>query len=365
MIAWLDPLSAVPGAEIDLETGLVRALLEEHKNLSWSLFGSRLGAPVISLSDRESILGEWVPATRELRINRKFAFESPWIRVVEVLKHEMAHQFVHEVLCLHEPPHGPAFRAVCEARGIDPRAAGVPEAEQAGSPRILDKVSKLLALATSANQHEAELAMSKAQALMRDHNLKVVQAGLPRSYRFLQLGAPKARIYEPERWLGAILSEHFFVDAIWVGAFDPQRGVRGSVLEICGTEENLAIAEYVHAFLQETAERMWSAHKAERGITKNRDRRRFHIGVMRGFKEKLESQQKRAEETGLIWLKDGDLEAYMRARHPRTRSIRRAAASENEAYRAGRAAGRDIVLNKPVSGRGPARGRRLGPGAPD
>lgn len=346
----------------DLETGLVRALLTEHKNLSWSLFGNRLRSPVISLSDRTATLGEWVPTTKEIRISRKFAFEAPWIQVVEVLKHEMAHQFVHEVLRIDEPPHGPAFRAICEARGIDPRASGVP----AGAPtesRMLDKVSKLLALATSANQHEAELAMSKAQALMREHNLKVVQSGLPQRYSFLQLGAPKARIYEPARWLGAILNEHFFVDAIWVRAYDPKRGKKGTVLEVCGTAENLAIAEYVHGFLSDTAERLWRAHKAEQGISKDRDRRRFHIGVMRGFKEKLESQQKRAEEKGLVWLKDGDLEAYMRARHPRTRAIHRAAASENEAYRAGRAAGRDIVLNKPVGGHAGARGRLLGSGS--
>ena len=83
---------------------------------------------------------------------------------------------------------------------------------------------------------------------------------------------------------------------------------------------------------------------------------------MRGFKEKLEAQEKVAEAKGLVWVGDADLQAYMRRRHPRTTSVRRNAAAENEAYRAGRAAGRDIVLNKPVGGSGRSRGRLLGPG---
>lgn len=348
-------------AATDLERGLVRALLSSFKNLSWQLFGDTLRTPVISLSDEVANLGRWVPSTREIRVSRKFAFEASWIEVEEVLKHEMAHQFVHEVLRIDEPPHGPAFRAVCAERGIDSRAAGAPEAPEGGAgDRVFSKVSKLLALASSSNQHEAELAMKKAQALMRDHNLSVVQSGSPKSYRFVQLGAPKGRIYEPERWLSAILNEHFFVDAIWVRGYDAKTGRSGSVLEICGTPENLAIAEYVHGFVSDTAERLWRAHKKARGITKDKDRRRFHIGVMRGFKDKLAAQEKAAEAEGLVWVGDADLRAYMRKRHPYTSSVRRNAAAENEAYRAGRAAGRDIVLNKPVGSSGGNRGRLLG-----
>jgi len=352
----------VSDPSIDLERGLVRALLASFKNLSWQLFGDTLRAPVVSLSEEETTLGRWVPSTREIRISRKFAFDAPWVEVEEVLKHEMAHQFVHEVLRIDEPPHGPAFVAVCQQRGIDARAAGVVQAQAGQGDRVFSKVSKLLALASSSNQNEAEVAMKKAQALMRDHNLSAVQSGLPRTYRFLQLGEPKGRVFEPDRWLGAILNEHFFVDAIWVRAYAPKTAKSGSVLEICGTPENLAIAEYVHAFMSDTAERLWRAHKSSRGISKDKDRRRFHIGVMRGFKEKLEAQEKVAEAKGLVWVGDADLQAYMRRRHPRTTSVRRNAAAENEAYRAGRAAGRDIVLNKPVGGSGRSRGRLLGPG---
>ena len=46
-----------------------------------------------------------------------------------------------------------------------------------------------------------------------------------------------------------------------------REGKRGSVLEIVGTEANLAMAEYVHAFMMHTAEELWAAHKRARGIS--------------------------------------------------------------------------------------------------
>lgn len=343
-----------------LETQLVRALLATFRSLNWQLFGETLTTPVISLSDREDTLGQWFSDTREIRIQRKMAFYEPWTLTEEVLKHEMAHQFVHEVLGqTGETAHGPVFRAVCAERGIDPKAFGLPNAEGPAHSKVFSRVSKLLALASSANQHEAELAMNKAQQLMQAHNFEAVKSKMPQGYGFRQLHAPMTRIYEPERWLAAIINEHFFVHVIWVQAYDAQRGQQGRVLEIAGTPENLAIAEYVHGFLLQTAERLWVQHKKAQGITKNKDRQRFRIGVMRGFKEKLAAQKVASKATGLVWVKDGDLEAYARRRHPRIHSVRHQAASDSAALRAGRAAGRGIVLNKPVNTGGSSRGRLL------
>ena len=40
--------------------------------------------------------------------------------MVEVLKHEMAHQYAHEILgARDESAHGEAFRTVCQRLGID------------------------------------------------------------------------------------------------------------------------------------------------------------------------------------------------------------------------------------------------------
>ena len=67
------------------------------------------------------------------------------------------------------------------------------------------------------------------------------------------------------------------------------------MLEVCGTPENLEIATYVHGFLLETADRLWARHRREND-TGNKDRRRYLLGVMMGFEEKLEKNTQEAVE---------------------------------------------------------------------
>ena len=340
----------------------VRALLADWRMINDDLFGSTLRAPILRLTPGASTLGAWRVDGRELTIQREFVFQAPWGRVVEVLKHEMAHQFVDEVLGIWgEGPHGQAFRHVCAERAIDARAfePANPTSEETRS--LLGRVEKLLALAGSDNRHEAEAAMQRAQALMRTYNLQPARREGDRRYGFVQLGMPKGRIFEPARRLAVILSDHFFVDTLWVSAFDVKIGRRGWVLEACGTDENLAIAEYVHGFLWDTAERLWRAHREAHDIRTHRDRRRFYTGVMRGFAEKLEQSRTKATGRGLVWVQDADLMTYFRKRHPRVRTVRRAGERGGEVLEAGRAAGRRVVLSKPIE-TSRSRGRLLGPG---
>jgi hypothetical protein len=68
-----------------------------------------------SLVASRSRLGRWIESTRTLEISRPLVLEQPWGIVVEVLKHEMAHQYVSEVLGeRHETAHGPNFRPVVQ-----------------------------------------------------------------------------------------------------------------------------------------------------------------------------------------------------------------------------------------------------------
>src|SRR4051812_40391104 len=107
----------------DLERALLRALANEWKHLNWSHFREKLAEPQLTLVDSTAHLGLWVPHVRTIEIARRLVLGHSWGVVVEVLKHEMAHQYVHEQLgVVDESAHGPAFRAVCEKLGIDGRA---------------------------------------------------------------------------------------------------------------------------------------------------------------------------------------------------------------------------------------------------
>jgi hypothetical protein len=224
---------------------------------------------------------------------------------------------------------------------------------------MVERISRLLALAESPNRHEAEAAMGAAQRLMLRHNLEADRAHVARDYCYLHLGRPTGRVSEHERLVAMILGKHFFVDVIWIPVYRALEGRRGSVLEICGTRANTAIAEYVHGFLFEMGGRLWSEHKRSRAISSDRERRSYLAGVMTGFADKLDQQASKSRSEGLVWLRDGDLEAYFRRRHPHVRNVRYAGRRRTDAWARGREAGRSIVLHKPVAAAPTSRGKLL------
>lgn len=149
----------------ELEAKLLARLVSEWDSVNYMYFNDALQRPVLLLSSARGRLGQWNGSLRTLEISRPLVLEYPWVEVMEVLKHEVAHQFVDECLFVDEPPHGPTFRRVCQRLGIDARATGQPSKTAPNSDagdRIVDRIRKLLALAQSPNQHEAETAAMAA-----------------------------------------------------------------------------------------------------------------------------------------------------------------------------------------------------------
>ncbi len=350
----------------DLEAAALRALAQEWEHCNWNFFRGSLRRPMFALVDSTSQMARWVRVARHIEFARSTLTDHPWGVVVEVLKHEMAHQFVDESLGRHdETAHGPAFRQVCEERGFDARAAGVPDAVRVRSDEegaVLDRIRKLLALAESPDEHEAQAAMNAAQRLMLKYNLDTVTKRTAKGYGYRHLGAPTGRVDEAQRMLAVILGEHFFVEVIWVPVWRVTEGRAGSVLEVCGADENLEMAAYVHSFLHHTAEALWAVHRRKHRIQGDRDRRAYRAGVMAGFFEKLNAERANNKEKGLVWVGDAALRGFYRTRHPRVRTIHRSGSAGSDAHAHGREAGRNIVLRKGVQGGSSGGGGLLGPG---
>jgi Protein of unknown function (DUF2786)/SprT-like family len=339
-----------------IEKRIMKELALEWQLINENLFKRRLSPPVLALRDGSHLLGQWVPSTRTIEISRNLVTTVPWTQTLEVLKHEMAHQFVHEVLGVEdETAHGVTFRKVCADRGIDSGAQGLPTGsathpetgERAARNAVMDKIAKLLALAESQNQNEAEAAMVRAERLLAQYNIE--HAELKKEYHYRHLGAVRGKVFEPDRILAGILTGHFFVDAIWISSFRPKDGVRGSVLEICGSLDNLDFAEFVHGFLQATAERLWVEHQRTSRTPGSRERLSFLAGVMTGFLEKLRAGKSKRSQEGLVWVGDAALGSYFQARHPRVRMVRYQGTRKGDAYAEGKSKGRGIVLAKPLT----------------
>jgi hypothetical protein len=351
-----------------LERALVRELVAEWDRLNGAHFRGGLHRPSIVLSTTTSRLGQWIDGARVIELQRAMVLAQPWPVVVEVLKHEMAHQYVHEILGERgESPHGRAFQQTCTRLGIDPASSGLPRIRAESDPattRIVERIARLLALAESNNAHEAEAAAAAAQRLMLKHNIESVQhREQERDFEHRHLGKPTGRVEESQRILAGILGRFFFVEVIWIPVYRPLEGKRGSVLEIGGTPANVAMAEYVHAFLSHACDSLWTDHKRVNGIAANRDRRTFQSGVMSGFSAKLARESKAAahelKKQGLVWVKDGDLGDWFRRRHPHVRNVRYGGSPRTETWDAGREAGEKIVLRRGISEPAASRGRLL------
>lgn len=349
----------------ELEASLVRELARCYDHSNWLRFRERLERPVIAVVDSAQRLGQWARETRTLELQRQLVIERPWPEVLAVLEHEMAHQFVEEVLGVRdETAHGPTFQRVCHERGIDARAHGLPivrsEALAADTTvaveRTIDRIRKLLALAGSPNQHEAEAAMKRAHELMLRHNLE--QVPVKREFEVRNLGEPFRRANPVAAQIVALLSELFFVDAISIPVYVPRTGQRARTYEIAGTAANLEMACHVYAFLLATADRLWRDNRGDARIRSGRDRVPYQIGVIRGFRDKLLSERRQLRSVGLVWIGDTGLEDFSRRRHPRV-VRRRHTLRGGGAHRAGHEAGREVVLHKPMTASGGSAGGRL------
>ena len=346
----------------ELLRSALRQVESTYREHALGLFRGKLRMAVLEWSESEKELGAWVRETRTLRLS-VVLLERPWGELVEVLKHEMAHQFVDEVLGVRdEGPHGPVFKQVCEERGIDGRAGGAMNSsdEGGGSTPLLRRVAALLALARSDNRNEAEAATAAARRLMLKYNLELAETptALP-AYSFRHLGEPTGRRAAWQRALATILGDFFFVDVLIVPVYRPREGKRGSVLEIMGRVENLEIAAYVHDFLERSADTLWREHKRAEGLSRDQDRQSFLYGVMSGFRHKLTSESRKSQQEGLVWAGDADLRRYARARHPYVRSVGSSGRVSKDAFTAGHRAGQGIVISRGVTAGSSGRAPRL------
>ena len=178
-------------------------------------------------------LGSWDRRGRILSVHERHIIEHAWHEVVATLRHEMAHQYVDEVLGGDRSAHGPRFAQTCRRLRITPEASGSPlAAEDDKATRILRRIRKLLALADSHNQHEAEAAMAAANTLLLRYNLSLPDAGPRIDYDNRIVGRSAAALPLCWKLVAGVLSEFFFVDCVWVFTYNALRNRDERVLEL-------------------------------------------------------------------------------------------------------------------------------------
>lgn len=349
-------------------------LKKEYKNF--------MTEPGFSLSNMYTKLAYWNSKKYEIKFSRKFLSESVWHDIIDVLRHEMAHQLADAIMTAKGTPdvaHGVIFKECCKALCADPAGStryerltnrvedsnGVKDKTE--HRRILDKIEKLLALSGSNQEHEANSAMIKAHELMLKHNIDVIETQKDRTFGSIYLGDVRNRRRREDLALSRLLRDFYFVKCIWVYAYQPEEyeyHKKGYILEINGTMANLKIAQYIWHFIQRYIDRRLEDWRKETGI-KGAYRSNFGEGVIEGFSSKLHAEQmkkeKEAEENAIVTLDDPLLEEYYNTRHPKTVSTRMGYSNGDGtgSYDQGFTEGRKMVIHKGVSTNGGNRGRLL------
>lgn len=350
--------------ENKLKTAWIRQLKKDWKTANYVYFKDSMRLPNLELSYSDGILGRWQGGHhRRLSISINLINNYSWECVQEVLYHEMVHQYVDEVLGIREKlPHGETFKRICLENGFDLAATGDIQSwiEKRNNSsildteghKILDKVHKLLALAQSANEHEAHNAMAKAHELLLRHNLSLLDVQNKSNYIHRQIGEV-GRSNPIKSIISAIICKFFFVEAIWTFGYDQHKNRSGRVLEIYGTPENVEMAEYVFDYVQNISELLWAEYKVQKKINGNRHRRTFIYGLLEGFYNKLEGRVVENRSRKLVWKGDPQLKEFYRRRNPRIiRSSSRYSRSCQDAYNYGVARGKNLIIHRGIKGKG-------------
>lgn len=324
----------------------------DHYNEEY--LSSALNRPLIGLGRGEVILGSWDGMRKVLTISYRHIQEDVWLEVMETLRHEMAHQYVDEILRVtNQAPHGEAFCKACKMLRCSPHSRLMRSdrlVRQRADDRVLRVLKKVLSLASSPNEHEAHTAVQKAQHLLVKYNIDLVELDRERSFETRCLGEVKARRTSAELWLASLLNRFFFVEVIWTQSYDPRRDRTGSILQIYGTSQNLEMAEYVFGYLFTLLDGLWESYKVEAGIQSNAERQRYFSGVLEGFYRKLENQEKWLEKTqALVWKGDTQLKAFYQYLNPRVEKRYRTGVSPTEAYAHGFRKGHQVTIHRPIS----------------
>ncbi len=269
-----------------------------------------------------------------------------------IIRHELAHYLTFMQYGQFAASHGPEFKELCLSLGWGEevyRATTCLEASQEETleSSILRKVAKLMALASSANPHEAEQAMIKANELLLKHNIdeKLIVNDQDDEKVFLKRVLKQKKECAKMRAIASIL-DTFFVSTVY------SRGTDCIYLEIVGSEVNVEIAEYVANFLDVELEHLWEqAKKTYYGLKGMVAKNSFFLGIAKGYCEKIQALKRTYSpdvSQALLVIEKKLVDAKSMV-YPRLRYTRSNASFCHESSQLGEKVGRSLTINPALS----------------
>jgi hypothetical protein len=218
----------------------------------------------------------------------------------DLLRHELAHYFAyieHHESGMDDRPHGPQFQSVCDTYGLGPEvrraSIDVPAENDAiegelKNEAVIARFKRLMSLAESDNEHEAALAIVRANELMVRHNLDAAAATNADRNEIeycVRLVIPCKRSSPRVSAIAEILREFLVF---------PVQGSEG--LEVTGTRANVEHAEYIAGYLDRALAAAWKRARAANPKRRLREKP-FMAAAAESYVEKLKRATTRLPES--------------------------------------------------------------------
>lgn len=227
------------------------------------------------------------PNFYQIGLNKRLAGRVKDSVLRDLLRHELAHYLARVFYGEKILPHGPEFKAICERYHwpleVAEASGDLLEQHEAAtgdlaSDALVEKVKKLMALASSDNPHEAELATLKANQLILRHHLDRAHLTHEADTELCVLVVLREKRKSGRMVAIYDILTHFMVKPLLSYGKSEVR------LEVIGERSQVQLADYVASYLARELEVLWRASRLKGLRAKNS----FYTGIARGYREKLD-----------------------------------------------------------------------------
>lgn len=169
--------------------------------------------------------------------------------------------------------------------------------------QIVLKIKKLLALSESSNEHEAKLAMLRAQELLMKHKISIKEV---RDYKDVKINVVENKTsvsFTKAKWKGRlayVIAENF-------GCYSYFKTRRNHTITFMGKDEDVTVCgivlEYAVDCINSAVRRMRYQYLRDGYSTKGLEND-YALGFIEGLKSAFEKQKADNQEWGLVLAKD-------------------------------------------------------------
>ncbi len=153
---------------------------------------------------------------------------------------------------------------------------------------LQEKISKLLALSNSPNEHETALAAEKAAELLARHNLCIADLGKDKDEDITKGIIDKTGRYVTwKMWILAGIANANRCQAM--------RSTYTGEMRLVGTETNITVSKSLYQYLTTVVDKLVKQHRSKRRTFLHA----FRVGFATRLRQRLEQQRKNMEEKGI------------------------------------------------------------------